>query len=261
MICPRRTALLAPLLLAAFSGPLAWGQTAAPQAKSESAADRQSAAHRPSRTYNTPIGDFDGQSDIGSAKSEGTALYDTSAKRYSVTSAGYNTTYTREEFRFLWKKMSGDVSVAAGIAFPDPNGYDGRKAVLAIRQGLEDDSKEAVVAVYGSGVFAVGQRPQDGKPRRDETYRVWGTAPERPASAILMPRRVALEKRGDAYILYVSIQGEPMHPFGAPLILHMNQPFYVGIGFCSNLPDKSDNAVFSNVVVENLPRHTASTTR
>jgi hypothetical protein len=28
-------------------------------------------------------------------------------------------------------------------------------------------------------------------------------------------------------------------------------PFYVGIGFCSHLPDKSDTAVLSNVVLEN----------
>jgi hypothetical protein len=43
-----------------------------------------------------------------------------------------------------------------------------------------------------------------------------------------------------------------MHQFGSPFTLHLDTPFYVGIGFCSHMPDKSDTAVFSNVVLENL---------
>ncbi len=258
--------LLVPLLAAVFlflprlstaqAGP-------ATPVQAGSASHPQPGGHRAGRNYDTPIGAFEGQSDIGASKVEGSALYDSTAKQYTIKSAGYNTTYTREEYRFLWKKMSGDVSVSADISFPDPEGYDGRKAVLAIRQDLEDDSKEALVALYGSGVFALGQRPREGKPRNDETYRVWGVpAHVRPdLRAILTPKRIALEKHGDAYILYVSVEGEPMHPFGTPLILHMDRPFYVGIGFCSNWPDKLDTAIFSNVTVENLPRHSEAATR
>ena len=32
--------------------------------------------------------------------------------------------------------------------------------------------------------------------------------------------------------------------------LHIDGPFYVGIGFCSHLPDKVDSAVLSSVVLE-----------
>jgi hypothetical protein len=42
-----------------------------------------------------------------------------------------------------------------------------------------------------------------------------------------------------------------MHQFGPSINLHIDGPFYVGIGFCSHLPDKSDTAVLSNVVLEN----------
>jgi hypothetical protein len=47
------------------------------------------------------------------------------------------------------------------------------------------------------------------------------------------------------------MQGEPMHQFGAPIRLHLDAPFYVGIGFCSHLPDKSDTAELSNVILMN----------
>ena len=67
----------------------------------------------------------------------------------------------------------------------------------------------------------------------------------------IMARRVGLEKRGDSYALFVSLDGEPMHQFGGPITQKIDGPFYVGIGFCSHLPDTLDTAVVSNVVLEN----------
>lgn len=223
----------------------------APVPKVQTAPSDQS---RTTRNFDTPVGIFAGQSDIGGTHMPGGALYDGTTKQYTVSSAGYNTVYTRDEFRYLWDKVSGDVSIAADISFPDREGYEGRKAVLVIRQSLDDDSKEAVVAVYGNGMFRLGQRPHKGQRRLDLDYRVWsregsGNPPAR-ISSVIMPRRIGLVKSGDAVALYVSIQGEPMHAFGAPLILHMNAPFYVGIGFCSNLRDKYDQAIFSDVDLE-----------
>src|SRR6202046_514633 len=109
--------------------------------------------HRPSSNSDAPIGVFDGQSDIGAAVVPGNASYDGNTKQYTIHSAGYNIWYTRDEFRYLWKKLSGDASLAADITFPDPNGYGDRKAVLVIRQDLDDDSKEVIVALHGLGMI------------------------------------------------------------------------------------------------------------
>ena len=211
--------------------------------------------HRPTTTFNTPIGIFEGQSDIGSAVVPGSASYDAATGRYTINSAGYNIWYMRDEFRYLWKKMSGDVSLAADIAFPDPNGYGDRKAVLIIRQNLDDDSKEAIVALHGAGMIHLAQRPEKGVRVKDMEYRIGGRG--RPGGAspdslvTVMAKRIGIEKRGDSFALFVSLEGEPMHQFGPPITLHFDAPFYVGIGFCSHLPDKSDTAVLSNVVLEN----------
>lgn len=48
-----------------------------------------------------------------------------------------------------------------------------------------------------------------------------------------------------------ALDGEPMHQFGAPIHLHIDGPFYVGIGFCSHLPDIVNTGVLSNVLVAN----------
>jgi len=212
--------------------------------------------HRPSKNLDTPIGIFAGQSDIGSALVPGRASYDPSTKQYTVNSAGYNVWYTRDEFRYLWSKMSGDISLAADIVFPDPNGYGDRKAVLIIRQDLDDDSKEVLVAIHGLGMIQLAQRPVKDARISDTEYRIGGRG--RPGGATpdsligIMAKRIGIEKHGDSFTLFVSVEGEPVHQFGAPISLHFDEPFYVGIGFCSHLPDKSDTAVFSNVVLENV---------
>ena len=211
--------------------------------------------HRPSRNFNTPIGLFDGQSDIGAALVPGSASYDDASRKYTINSAGYNVWYTRDEFRYLWKRMSGDVSLAADIAYPDPNGYGDRKAVLVIRQDLDDDSKEAIVALHGAGMIHLANRPEKDVRVKDLEYRIGGRG--RPGGAspdslvTVIAQRIGIEKRGDSFALYVSLEGEAMHQFGPPITLHLDGPFYVGIGFCSHLPDKSDTAVLSNVVLEN----------
>ena len=211
--------------------------------------------HRPSTNFDTPIGIFEGQSDIGSPIVPGSASYDAATKQYTINSAGYNVWYTRDEFRFLWKKMSGDVSLAADIAYPDANGYGDRKAVLVIRQNLEDDSVQALVALHGAGMFHLAQRPTRGARVQDLEYRIGGRGgrgnPNGDALVTVIAQRIGIEKKGDAFTLWVSLEGEPMHQFGPPVTLKLDAPFYVGIGFCSHQPAIVDTAVLSNVVLAN----------
>jgi hypothetical protein len=211
--------------------------------------------HRPSKNFDSPIGIFDGQSDIGGPLIPGSASYDPATGQYTINSAGYNIWYNRDEFRFLWKKMSGDVSLAADVSFPNPTGYGDRKAVLIIRQELEDDSKEILAGLHGVGMLQLAQRSEKNTRITDLEFRFNGRG--RPGAATpdslvtIFPKRIGIEKRGDAIALFVSLDGEPLHQFGPPIELHFDSPFYLGIGFCSHLPDKSDTAVLSNVVLEN----------
>jgi len=210
--------------------------------------------HRPSRNFETPIGIFDGQSDIGAALVPGSANYDAATGQYTIHSAGYNVWYTRDEFRFLWKRMSGDVSLAADIDFPDPKGYGDRKAVLMIRQSLDDDAKAAMVALHGAGMVHLAWRPERDVRVTDMEFRMGGRGRpggESPDSLVtITPKRIGIEKHGDEFTLWVSLDGEPMHQFGPPIKLHFDAPFYVGIGFCSHQPETVDSAVLSNVVLE-----------
>ncbi len=244
-----RTALLAPILCGApcllfAQAPVVpeWAQPGSPTHKQ---VPPPADFHRASKNFDTPIGLFDGQSDIGAAVVPGSSEYDAGTKQYTITSAGYNIWYSRDEFRYLWKKMSGDVSLAADVTFPNANGYGDRKAVLVIRQNLDDDALEAVTGEHGTGMIHLAQRPERGAQMTDMQFRFGG------ALAKVMAKRIGIEKHGDEIAIFVSLEGEPLHQFGPPIHLHLNEPFYAGIGFCSHLPDKPDTAVLSNVVLEN----------
>ena len=89
--------------------------------------------HRPSVNFDTPLGLFEGQSDIGGPLLPGSASFDSDTKKYTLNSASYNIWYTRDEMRLAWKRMSGDVSFAADITFPMPGIPIDRKVVLVIR--------------------------------------------------------------------------------------------------------------------------------
>ena len=101
----------------------------------------------------------------------------------------------------------------------------------------------------------LAQRPEKDLRVKDMEFRMGGRG--RPGGAnpdSLVPiiaRRIGIEKHGDSFALFVSLEGEPMHQFGPPITLHFDGPFYVGIGFCSHLPATSDTAVLSDVVLEN----------
>jgi hypothetical protein len=200
--------------------------------------------HRPSRNFDTPIGVFQGQSDVGGAVVPGSGSYDPATMAYTIRSAGYNIWYTRDEFRFLWKKMSGDASLAGDVTFPDPKGYGDRKVVLVIRQSLDDDAKEAMIGEHGVGMIHLAWRPDTGASVKDMEYRFGGTLNG------IHAKRIGIEKHGDSIAIFVSLQGEPMHQLGPPIQMHFDAPFYVGIGFCSHLPATVDGAVVSQVSLE-----------
>ena len=202
--------------------------------------------HRATRNFAVPIGIFYGQSDVGAALVPSSASFDPATNQYTINSAGYNIWYTRDEFRFLWKKMSGDISLAADASFPIAAPPHDRKIVLVIRQDLDDDSKEIMVGEHGTGMVHLAERPLKDTDITDMQYRIGGgLIPDG------MPQRIGIEKHGDSFALYISVRGEPMHQFGPPIVLAFHEPFYVGIGFCSHYPATVETGVLSNVVLEN----------
>jgi TolB protein len=189
----------------------------------------------------SPIGIFEGQSDVGSVTPPGTAAFDPATGDYTLTSAGANLWGTTDAFHFLWKKMSGDVTLTADIDFPAAAGEHNphRKAILILRQSLDAGSPYADAALHGAGLTALQYRRADGGITEDIEFN--GSA----------PARLRIEKRGDTITMYAgAMSGGPLHPVGASTQIHLAEPFYIGLGLCSHDPGKTEKAVFSHVALE-----------
>ena len=187
------------------------------------------------------LGVFEGQSDIGVVHPPGTGGYDPNTNTYTLTAAGANTWYRVDHFHYLWKKSSGDVAFTADVTFPpktyghEPNPH--RKGILMFRQSLEAGGVYVGVGVHGSGMTALQFRREPGANTEDIELNIDA------------PRTVRIEKRGDTFTLYLSMQGEPLHQVGASVTLHMEEPFYVGLGAVSHEINTTDKVEFANVTV------------
>lgn len=210
--------------------------------------------HRPSVTNGGPIGRFDAQTDVGGPLVPGSASYDKASATYTINSAGYNVWYARDEFRFLWTKMTGDASLSATIIWPQSTDFHDRKAVLVVREDLDDDSRQIMVAQHGNGKAHIAWRADKGGDMTDISYiaaRQPNVAAGERGSQRLQPSRIGIEKKGDQFQLWVSWQGEQIHPEGRPVTFKSDGPFYVGVGFTSHLPANVLTAKVTNVVLEN----------
>ena len=210
--------------------------------------------HRASVTAGGAIGQFEAQTDVGGPLAPGSASYDSTSRTYTINSAGYNIWYQRDEFHYLWKKMNGDVSLAASVNWPNLDDFHDRKVALVIRDSLDDDSRQIMAAQHGNGMVHISWRAEKTGQMTDVEYRSArqpraGTAETGPQT--FHPVRIGIEKKGDQFQLYVSWQGEPMHAEGEPVTFKTSGPFYVGVGFTSHLAATVLTAKVSDVVVEN----------
>lgn len=184
------------------------------------------------------IGLFEGSSDVGTVLHAGKTVFDPRQGTYTVTGSGENMWKSEDAFQFVWKKASGDMVLTADVRFPAEGGNPHRKAVLMVRQNLENDAVYADVALHGSGLTALQYRLAKSAPTRDIELNIDA------------PARLRLEKRGDLFTLYLGNAGEPLRPAGAAAKVHLEGSFYVGLGVCSHDKDRSETAVFSNVSLE-----------
>lgn len=183
------------------------------------------------------LGVFEGHRDVGSVLHPGSVSYDAATRAYKVTGSGENMWSTQDAFHFVWKRVSGDVSISAEIEFVGQGGDAHRKAVLIIRQSLDADSAYADAALHGDGLTSLQVR--DAK----------GAATHEIQANVSKPRRLRLTKRGNDFSLLIAGAGEKFRLAGGSARFSLNDPFYIGIGVCSHNKDRSETAVFSNVEI------------
>ena len=167
----------------------------------------------------------------------GTAVYDASKDTYTIAAAGANMWTNTDAMQYVWKRRSGDFSVAADIAFIGTSTQPHRKACLVIRQNLDPGSPYVDVAVHGDGLTSLQFRDTEG-----------GTTKEI-QSMLASPQRVRLDKIGDTVYLSVARAGEEPKPSGCLFQLRFANPFYIGLAVSAHDNAAFETAVFSRVEI------------
>ena len=119
-----------------------------------------------------PVGEFAQHADVGEVATPGSATLVDGA--YRLTASGANIWGSADAFHYAWTQRSGDLHIAADIAFEGTGGDPHRKAGLMIRQNLTPGSPYADVMVHGDGLVALQYREVQGGPTLEGTYKALG---------------------------------------------------------------------------------------
>src|SRR5260370_18469553 len=114
------------------------------------AAENGSRAQQPGATAGAPGGVFESHSDVGAVLHPGSVEYDAAKRSYTIAGSGENMWLGSDAFQFVWKKMSGDLTLTADISFLGKGANEHPKAVLMIRQSLDADSPYPDAALHGT---------------------------------------------------------------------------------------------------------------
>ena len=99
---------------------------------------------------------------MGEVLHPGSVAFDAPSRSYTLTGSGENMWFAQDAFHFAWKKASGDLALAADVAFRRHGTEPHRKACLMIRQSLDADSAYVDVALHGDGLTSLQFREAKG---------------------------------------------------------------------------------------------------
>jgi regulation of enolase protein 1 (concanavalin A-like superfamily) len=183
-----------------------------------------------------PVGVFESHGDVGENPRAGSAEFDAASGEYRITGGGANIWGTQDAFHYVWRRVSGDVTVTADVRFLGAGAMAHRKAVIMVRQDLSPDAPYADVALHGDGLTSLQFRLAPAAETKEIQSPVKG------------PVRIRLERRGNAFTLLASQPAARWQR--GPQAVELKDPVYVGIGVCSHDANVLETAVFSNVQVQ-----------
>ncbi len=183
------------------------------------------------------IGLFTGNQDIGTVLKPGAVQYDAVKGTYLVSGGGENMWFAADAFHYVWKQMSGDLTLSADIRWLGIGGNAHRKACLIIRQTLDPGSPYADAALHGDGLTSLQYRETQAGPTREIQ------------SNVKVPGRLRIEKSGDYVTMSVAPADEALRPAGGTFRILFKEPFYVGLGVCAHDKNALERAEFSKVEI------------
>ncbi len=180
------------------------------------------------------LGQFEGQTDVGSVISPGSCKYDAAQEVYTIASAGANIWGNHDDFHFVWKRMAGDFIVTMRAALIGTGGNPHRKFGWMARASLDTGSPNVCTGIHGDGLLILQFRQTQGGETEEMRLPLNGADV------------IQLERKGATYIMSVAHYGEPFVTVQAADI-DLGDDLYVGLYVCSHDDDVVEQGTFRDV--------------
>jgi hypothetical protein len=182
------------------------------------------------------IGIFNADTNIGNGR--GSVSYDAKAHAYLIAGSGQNMWDTRDDFHFVWKRLSGNFVLSTRAQFMGAGGEEHRKIGWTIRPSLEPSSAHVTAALHGNGLMSLQYRRTSGAITEEEKSS--DSLPD--ADAIIQ-----LERKNGAYYMSVARFGEPLVTQRLTADISLPDTVYVGLFVCSHNDQITERAMFRDV--------------
>jgi len=199
---------------------------------------------------NGTLGAFTHADDVGAPPRAGSAVFDAGSGEYRITGSGTDIWGRADQFRYVWREMSGDFAVTATAKFLT-DGNPHRKAVIMLRKSLDADSPFVHLAIHGDGMPSLQFRSAPGDTTNTVDFPIDGSSSDSGTSAGTWTLKVV--RIGTAVTVWISKDGTPLRELGHTLNT-IGSPVLVGLGVSSHTQEASSTVLFSNVSVQPLPK-------
>lgn len=180
------------------------------------------------------LGQFEGQTDVGSVNHPGSCEYDVERQVYTITGSGANIWKDHDDFHFVWKRMTGDFIVTMQAGFLGADVHRHPKLGWMARASLNTGSPHVSTGIHGDGMLSLQFRRNS------------GGLTEQVKASLTGADVIQLERKGNTYIMSVAQYGEPFVVVQATDI-ELGNEVYVGLFVCSHEDDVIETATFRNV--------------
>ena len=187
----------------------------------------------------SPLGLFDGHGDVGTVRRAGSATYDPQRREYVIAGSGQNMWDTRDDFHFVWKRVSGNFVLSTRARFVGKGVEEHRKIGWTIRPSLASNGVHVTAALHGNGLMSLQFRRTVGGTTEEEKSR--DSLPD--ADAVIQ-----LERRDGVYILSVGRAGETLVTQELSGV-SLPDTVYVGLFVCAHNDTVVERAVFREVQI------------
>jgi TolB protein len=187
------------------------------------------------------FGSFTHSDDVGNPPLKGSAEFDSSGGQYKITGSGTDIWGKADQFHYVWKEVSGNLSITATAKFLT-DGIGHRKAVIMLRKSLDADSPFIHLAIHGDGTPSVQFRNTRGDNTNTVDFPIEGPG----------TWKLKLVRQGTTITVWIAKDGASLRELGHT-VNQLGSPILVGLGVSSHTQEAINTVLFSDVSVEQLP--------